>query len=208
MDIFFYCGYNDNKIKFEKFVIKMVEEDKKKRILEAALKLFTEKGIDNTSTALISKEANVAAGTIYLYFENKVDLINKLYLSIKEESMVSSFLYLVEHSVDYESLEKVWMENVEWGVNNPNKFRFIMQFDLSPYNTKDTEAKTPDFGKLWLELIEDGIKNKILNDLPPQYISEFFSAHFIFTVEYIIQTKTKERKIFFDTFFNGVKYTN
>jgi hypothetical protein len=99
-------------------------------------------------------------------------------------------------------------ENVEWGVNNPNKFRFIMLFDLSPYHTKDTEAKTPDFGKLWLELIEEGIRNKILNDLPPRYISEFFSAHFIFTVEYIIQTKTKERKIFFDIFFNVVKYTN
>jgi AcrR family transcriptional regulator len=186
----------------------MVEEDKKKRILEAALKLFTEKGIDNTSTALISKEADVAAGTIYLYFENKVDLINKLYLSIKEESMVSSFLYLLEHSVGYESLEKVWLENVEWGVNNPNKFRFIMQFDLSPYHTKDTKAKTPDFGKKWIKLIEDGIKNKILKDLPPRYISEFFSAHFIFTVEYIIETKTNERKIFFDTFFNGIKYTD
>jgi AcrR family transcriptional regulator len=186
----------------------MVEEDKKKRILEAALKLFTEKGIDNTSTALISKEADVAAGTIYLYFENKVDLINKLYLSIKEESMVASFLYLLEHSVGYESLEKVWLENVEWGVNNPNKFRFIMQFDLSPYHTKDTKAKTPDFGKKWIKLIEDGIKNKILKDLPSLYISEFFSAHFIFTVEYIIETKTNERKIFFDTFFNGIKYTD
>jgi AcrR family transcriptional regulator len=192
----------------KKFVVKMVEEDKKKRILEAALNLFTEKGIDNTSTALISKEAGVAAGTIYLYFENKVDLINKLYLSIKEESMISSFLYLMEHSVGYESIEKVWMENVEWGVNNPNKFRFIMQFDLSPYHTKDTEAKIPNVGSKWLKLIEDGINNKIFADLPPQYIAEFFSAHFIFTVEYIIQTKTKERKIFFDTFFNGIKYTD
>ena len=184
----------------------MVVEDKKKRILEAALKLFTEKGIDNTSTALIAKEADVAAGTIYLYFENKVDLINKLYLSIKEESMVSSFIYLLEHSVGYEPLEKVWLENVEWGVNNPNKFRFIMQFDLSPYHTKDTKAKIPDSGKKWIKLIEDGIKNKILKDLPPRYISEFFSAHFIFTVEYIIETKTKERKIFFDSFFDGIKY--
>ncbi len=186
----------------------MVVEDKKKRILEAALKLFIEKGIDNTSTALISKEAGVAAGTIYLYFENKVDLINKLYISIKEESMVSSFLYLLEHSLDLKYLEKVWMENVEWGVNNPDKFRFIMQFDLSPYHTKDTEDKTPDIGNKWIELIEDGIKNKILDDLPPKYISEFFSAHFIFTVEYIIETKTKERKKFFNTFFNGIKYPN
>ena len=83
----------------------MVEEDKKKRILEAALKLFVEKGIDNTSTSLISKEADVATGTIYLYFENKVDLISKLYISIKEESMVN-FLDLIEYSVSYESLEK------------------------------------------------------------------------------------------------------
>ena len=184
----------------------MVEEDKKKRILDAALKLFTEKGIDNTSTALISKEADVATGTIYVYFENKVDLINKLYLSIKEESMVSSLYYLMEHSLSYESLEKVWMENVEWGVNNPNKFRLIMQFNLSPYHNEDTEAILPDFGKKLLNLIDEGIKNKILKDLPPKYIAEFFSAHFIFTVEYIIQTKTKERKMFFETFFDGIKY--
>jgi AcrR family transcriptional regulator len=186
----------------------MVEEDKKKRILEAALKLFTEKGIDNTSTALISKEADVAVGTIYLYFENKVDLINKLYISIKEESMISSFHYLMEHSLGYESLEKVWMKNVEWGVKNPDKFRFIMQFDLSPYHNEDTKTKTPDIGTKWLKLIEDAIKNKLLEDLPPQYILEFFSAHFIFTVEYIIQTKTKERNIFFETFFDGIKYTS
>ena len=55
----------------------MVEEDKKKRILDAALKLFIENGIDNTSISLISKEAGVAAGTLYLYFENKVDLIGE-----------------------------------------------------------------------------------------------------------------------------------
>jgi len=59
-----------------------------------------------------------------------------------------------------------------------------------------------------LKLIDDGIKNKILKDLPPKYISKFFSAHFNFTVEYIIQTMTKERKIFFETLFDGIKYTN
>jgi AcrR family transcriptional regulator len=185
----------------------MVLEDKKERILEAALKLFIEKGIDNTSIALISKEAGVATGTIYYYFENKVDLIRDLGISIKEQRLVI-FQDLIKSSVGYESLEKFWMENVEWGVNNPDKFKFIMQFDLSPYHKEDTEAKLSDFGKKSLELIEDGIKNKILDDLPPKYILDFFSAHFLFTVQYIIQTKTKERKIFFNTFFNGIKYTN
>ncbi len=183
----------------------MVEEDKKERILNAALKLFVEKGIDNTSTSLISKEADVATGTMYLYFENKVDLISKLYISIKEESMVN-FLDLIEYSVSYDSLERFWIETVEWGVNNPDKFRFMMQFNPSPYHTEDIESKFSDFGKNVVKLIEDGIKNKLLKDLPPEYILDFLSAHFTFTVEFIIRTKTKERKIFFETLLDGIKY--
>ena len=73
---------------------------------------------------------------------------------------------------------------------------------------KIPNSKIQDHEKKLLNLIEDGIKNKILKDLPPKYISKFFSAHVTFTVEYIIQTKTKERKIFFETFFDGIKYTN
>jgi hypothetical protein len=110
--------------------------------------------------------------------------------------------------VGYESLEKFWLERVEWGVNNPDKYKFMIQFKSSPYNTKNTESKLPDHEKKLLNLIEDGIKNKILKDLPPKYISRFFSAHFTFTVEYILQTGTQERKIFFETFFDGIKYIN
>ncbi|MFY9638833.1 MAG: TetR/AcrR family transcriptional regulator [Methanobacterium sp.] len=186
----------------------MVVEDKKKKILESALKLFIEKGIDNTPTTLISKEAGIATGTLYLYFETKVDLISELGTSIQEESS-ASFLDLIESSLSYKSLEKFWLERVEWGVNNPDKYKFMIQFKSSPYNNiKNTENKIPDHEKKLLNLIEEGIKNKTLKDLPPKYISKFFSAHVTFTVEYIIQTKTKERKIFFETFFDGIKYTN
>ena len=68
--------------------LKTLKKIKKREFFNAALNLFVEKGIDNTSTALISKEAGIATGTLYLYFENKVDLISELYISIKEESMV------------------------------------------------------------------------------------------------------------------------
>ena len=185
----------------------MVVEDKKKKILEAALKLFIEKGIDNTPTTLISKEAGVATGTLYYYFETKVDLIVELGTSIQEESLVS-FLDLIESSVGYESLEKFWLEKVEWGVKNPDKCKFMIQFKSSPYNIKNPKIKIPDHEQKLLNLIEKGIKDKILKNLPPKYISGFFSNHVTMTVEYIIQTETKERKIFFETFFDGIKYTD
>lgn len=67
----------------------MGEEDKGKlsnkhaRILKAALKIFAEKGFYNTRISDIAKEANVADGTIYLYFKNKDDLL----ISLFEEEM-------------------------------------------------------------------------------------------------------------------------
>ncbi|MEZ5022656.1 MAG: helix-turn-helix domain-containing protein [Chitinophagales bacterium] len=52
--------------------------DKKESILEATLKLTTEIGWVDTSTALIAKEANVGMGTIYRYFQSKEQLFYDL----------------------------------------------------------------------------------------------------------------------------------
>ena len=55
-------------------------KDKKTVIMEASLKLFTERGFYGTSTAQISKEAGVATGTLFNYFPTKEDLLNSLIL--------------------------------------------------------------------------------------------------------------------------------
>src|SRR4030043_2189690 len=57
--------------------------DKHERIINAALKVFAEKGFYNTRISEIALEANVADGTIYLYFKNKDDIL----ISLFEEEM-------------------------------------------------------------------------------------------------------------------------
>ena len=57
------------------------EENKLKKresLLDTAFKLFTEKGIHNTSISDIVEQAGVAKGTFYLYFKDKYDINNKL----------------------------------------------------------------------------------------------------------------------------------
>ena len=49
--------------------------DKYKRILEAAIKVFAEQGFFQSTIAQIAREAGVADGTIYLYFKNKDDIL-------------------------------------------------------------------------------------------------------------------------------------
>ena len=58
--------------------------DKRKAILNTTLKLISSNGFHAAPMSVIAKEAGVAAGTIYLYFENKEDLIIQLYKYVKE----------------------------------------------------------------------------------------------------------------------------
>jgi AcrR family transcriptional regulator len=58
------------------------KERTKGRILEAALQLFHEKGLDHTTTKEISRKAGIAEGTLFNYFKTKEDLA--LYFFQKE----------------------------------------------------------------------------------------------------------------------------
>jgi AcrR family transcriptional regulator len=73
-------------------------KDKKTAIMEAALKLFTERGFHGTSTAQISKEAGVATGTLFNYFPTKEDLINSLYFEVKGQLSQSMGKEIEAHS--------------------------------------------------------------------------------------------------------------
>lgn len=53
--------------------------DKRQRILDAALKVFAQRGFYNAKVSEIAKRAGVADGTIYLYFANKDDVLIQLF---------------------------------------------------------------------------------------------------------------------------------
>lgn len=51
------------------------KDEKRANIALSAIKLFCEKGIQQTSIDEIAKSAEVAKGTIYLYFKNKEEIV-------------------------------------------------------------------------------------------------------------------------------------
>ena len=59
-------------------------KEKYHRIINAATKIFAKKGFYQAKVSEIAKEAQVADGTIYLYFENKDDIL----ISLFEEQMM------------------------------------------------------------------------------------------------------------------------
>jgi len=79
-------------------------EDKHQRIIKAALKVFAKKGFYNSRVSEIAKEAEIADGTIYLYFKNKDDILISLFESEMKE-MINNMK--IELSKYRDPLEKI-----------------------------------------------------------------------------------------------------
>ncbi|RMG21328.1 MAG: TetR/AcrR family transcriptional regulator [Deltaproteobacteria bacterium] len=56
--------------------------DKARRILDAAIEVFAERGFYNATIAEVARRAGVADGTIYLYYKGKDDLFIRLFEEI------------------------------------------------------------------------------------------------------------------------------
>lgn len=114
-----------------------IEKDKKQRLLNTAFKLFTEKGIKDTSIQEIVDNADVAKGTFYLYFKDKYELQNILIAKKSEklfndaleelrknyiENFSDQIIFIINHIINQfqkePALLKFISKNLSWGIYN------------------------------------------------------------------------------------------
>ena len=110
----------------------MSKPDKKQAILDTALTLFVSQGFYATSTASIAKQAGVATGTLFHHFPSKGDLMNHLFLSIKQE-FADAIWASIQDSGDLKCDAKhLWHSAIKWAMDNPLKQEFFQQYSMSP----------------------------------------------------------------------------
>ena len=162
-------------------------EDKRNAILDAATRVFAERGLTAAPTSEISKEAGVAEGTLFTYFKTKDDLINALYREIKLEladTMMSDFPR--KKSVRTR-LRHVWDGYVNWGVKNPEQRKVLAQLQVSGILSKESlEAGSAPFVEMQ-NTTRDAIERHILRaDLPIELISKMLAAVAEATMDLIV----------------------
>jgi len=170
-------------------------EDKQNAILDAATRVFAERGLTAAPTSEISKQAGVAEGTLFTYFNTKDDLINALYREIKLEladAMMSAFPR--KKSVRTR-LRHVWENYVNWGVMNPEQRRVLSQLLVSGMLSKQSlEAGIAPFVEMQ-NMIRDAIEQHILRaDLPIELISKMLAASAEATMDLIVSKPAMTNK--------------
>jgi AcrR family transcriptional regulator len=169
-------------------------EDKRNAILDAATRLFAERGLTAAPTSEISKQAGVAEGTLFTYFKTKDDLIHALYREIKLEladAMMSDFPRKKNVRT---RLRHVWDRYVNWGIANPNQRKVLAQLQVSEVLTKESrDAASAPFVEFQV-MIRDAIEQRVFrNDLPVELISKSLAALVEATIDLTVSNPSQAK---------------
>lgn len=118
--------------------------DKRQLILDATLCLLSTRGFHGFSIKQVAEKAEVAAGTIYLYFKDKNALIEQLHLAIIREIAEAAFVDLKPEQTAFEQYRSICINLWRFCLQHPEITFSKGQFDhLPPEVLRDqyTDAK-------------------------------------------------------------------
>ena len=94
------------------------------KIKAAVVTVVARNGIGATSVGEIAKLAQISAGTIYLHFENKDDMLQQVYLRIKQEF---HFVLMQAKSADgpRDVVRGMWLNLFMFLQHRPNDFLYL-----------------------------------------------------------------------------------
>lgn len=147
--------------------------DKRAALFNATLTLVNNHGFHNASMSKIAKLAGVAPATIYLYYENKQDLVNKLYLEVKESFSNCAFEgYNPEMSVK-KGFELIWFNIANYKLNQIKEANFLSQCDNIPMIEEEIRIEGLKNLQPLLDLWERGKKEGIIKPLSDYVLYAF-----------------------------------
>ncbi len=146
-------------------------QNKKAAVLQAALGLLSEQGLQGSPMSQIAQRANIGVGTIYRYFSSKEDLINDLYLDVKTR-LAQYILRNYSASRDVHASFLVLLRNiVDYYIENPAELIFMEQYANSPLITAAAREEGLRLFAPVNHLFERAKEEELLKELPMEMLS-------------------------------------
>ncbi len=157
-------------------------DERRREIINAAEKLFNEKGFENTAVSDIVKSIGVAQGTFYYYFKSKDDV----FCTIAEEfldTFMESFVLIVDNEkLDVvEKVEMIFDKGIELIKNNEGVMFNLHTRDNMELHEK-VERKFIEYATpLVIKIVKQGIEEKIFDIEYPEEVVTFLmmGSHFL-----------------------------
>jgi AcrR family transcriptional regulator len=192
-------------------MIRKLNPEKREGFLNAALKLFVANGVQNTSTAAIAKEAGTAAGTLFLYFPTKQELVDELVLQIGQ-ALSEAIEAVLEPSLSaQETILAIWNGTIHWFQPRLEAYQYIQQVrDNSNLISEHAAQESGQFAGYYILALQKGLAEGVIKSYPMALVGEML-YHAIVAVMNLIKMEPDPAKqdeyiqAGFEIFWNGIK---
>ena len=106
--------------------------DKRNALIKATIELVNNNGFHATPMSKIAKMAKVSPATIYLYFENKQDLVNKTYIEVKAAYTTYAFKTYDAAMTVETGFQAIWKRIAQFKLQQSENALFLAQCDNTP----------------------------------------------------------------------------
>jgi AcrR family transcriptional regulator len=142
-------------------------------ILQAALKLFLEKGFGATTLDQILDLSQASVGSFYHHFQSKVEVAAALYLETLEAYHTAFLNELRRHRDARPGIEGTVRHHLRWTACNPKKATYLTHC-REPEVTEASEARAQELNRAFFArtgawLLEQVQRGKVRRLPPPLY---------------------------------------
>ena len=145
-------------------------EDKRAAILASATELVAQQGL-GAPTAKIAKDAGVAEGTLFTYFDSKDDLLNQLYLEIKTDLRNAMMAGYPATKSRTDRSRYVWDRYIDWGGTFPSKRKAMSQLAVSDRITETCKEIGQNAFREINALMHESLAAGPMKDQPPAFVA-------------------------------------
>lgn len=159
---------------------------KREKILQTAMNLFIEKGVQSTSTASIAKKAGVATGTLFHHFKTKEELVHELYNLMFNSLIKFHKKKFKDEQTPYDRLKQLWYLNIEWGMKHVEYANFLERYAFHFYASDTAMQDASKRFDYYINTIADLISNNLTKCDDFEYVMNHFSWNMRMNGNYFI----------------------
>jgi AcrR family transcriptional regulator len=145
--------------------MRVKDDEKANRIYQAAIKIINQEGFQGSSMCKIASEAAVSPATIYLYFENKDDMIKKLFIQLKLKMGKSYFGSESDLSPSKGTFRTIWLNHYQYVIDNIDEYHFLENFSNSPLIEHIEKEHNVDYCPAFESLFDQSKAVKLIQPL-------------------------------------------
>jgi AcrR family transcriptional regulator len=157
------------------------KEQTKNKIIETAVKLFTDQGFDSITMEEIAQKVDIARKTLYNYFPMKEAILNEYVQRLMKAEEVGLKDYMKDLPDTRTRLMAGFLEGAKWVRANRDIYKVYVQYRFQTVLSAKAQSSRSGYQDLLMKVLKAGqeqgeIRTDILLDQLAQQLEFFFTV--------------------------------